>query len=155
MKIEKFSEDEGVITVTEEDYKQQLSRGLAEEEVLKPGQHKFIRGGFQKRHPGFDPSKIEIRYTVTLSLPPEVYDYFAAKTGEEGAGTCADVIQNLLITIAEKDLGKAEAVTPAPDVLLKNPQFIQAVADRVKKKLAKKPAAAKSSSTTKSRRRAA
>ena len=43
--------DTVVIEVTEADYAADIAAGLSEEETLKPGRHKFIRGGFLKRHP--------------------------------------------------------------------------------------------------------
>jgi hypothetical protein len=154
MKIEKTSPEEGYVTVTEEEYREQLSRGLTDEEVLKPGRHKFIRGGFRKRHPNFDPAKVEIRYTVTLSLPPAVYDYFNQRAQQNGAASCAEVMEKILIDLMEKESGaKAPAASTEQEALLENPQFIKAVAERVKKSLSKKSSAASSSGKT--RRRAA
>lgn len=43
--------DTVVIEVSEADYAADIAAGLSEEETLKPGRHKFIRGGFLKRHP--------------------------------------------------------------------------------------------------------
>ena len=43
--------DTVVIEVSEADYAADIAAGLTEEETLKPGRHKFIRGGFLKRHP--------------------------------------------------------------------------------------------------------
>lgn len=53
-------EDDGetvIIEVSEEDYQRDLAAGLDEDEVLKPGRHKFIRGGFLARHPELKPRK--------------------------------------------------------------------------------------------------
>ncbi len=53
-------EDDGetiIVEVSEEDYQRDLAAGLDEDEILKPGRHKFIRGGFLKRHPEFKPRK--------------------------------------------------------------------------------------------------
>jgi hypothetical protein len=43
--------DTVVIEVSEADYAADIAAGLSEEETLKPGRHKFTRGGFLKRHP--------------------------------------------------------------------------------------------------------
>ena len=56
--------DTVVIEVSEADYAADIAAGLTEEETLKPGRHKFIRGGFLKRHPELkieDELKIEER----------------------------------------------------------------------------------------------
>jgi hypothetical protein len=53
-------EDDGetiIIEVSEENYQRDLAAGLDEDEILKPGRHKFIRGGFLKRHPELKPRK--------------------------------------------------------------------------------------------------
>ncbi len=47
-------DDDGVnvtIEVSEENYQADLTAGLSEEEIMKPGRYKFVRGGFLKRHP--------------------------------------------------------------------------------------------------------
>ena len=41
---------EVTMVVTEEDYRRDLRKGLEPEETLKPGVHKFRRGGFLERH---------------------------------------------------------------------------------------------------------
>lgn len=47
-------EDDGVnvtIEISEEDYQADLAAGIDEEATMKPGRHKFKRGGFLARHP--------------------------------------------------------------------------------------------------------
>jgi hypothetical protein len=53
-------EDDGeniIIEVSEENYQRDLAAGLDDEEILKPGRHKFRRGGFLARHPELKPRK--------------------------------------------------------------------------------------------------
>jgi hypothetical protein len=53
-------EDDGetvIIEVSEENYQRDLAAGLDEDEILKPGRHKFKRGGFLARHPELKPRK--------------------------------------------------------------------------------------------------
>jgi hypothetical protein len=53
-------EDDGetvIVEISEEDYQRDLAAGLDEDEILKPGRHKFKRGGFLKRHPELRPRK--------------------------------------------------------------------------------------------------
>jgi len=53
-------EDDGenvMIEISEEDYQRDLTAGLNEDEVLKPGRYKFKRGGFLARHPELKPKK--------------------------------------------------------------------------------------------------
>ena len=43
--------DEVELVVTQEDYEAGLKRGWTDDDMLKPGQYKFKRGGFLARHP--------------------------------------------------------------------------------------------------------
>ncbi len=154
MKIERISQDEGYFEVTEEEYQEDLASGLSEEEVFKPGRHKYIRGGFLKRHPNLDPANVKVTVNITLGLDHEVLEYFKQRAKETNADSYETLIKQVLREAMEKGKqanGPAEK-TPA-DTLLENPQFIRAVAARVKKSLSKKSSA--SSTSGKTRRRAA
>lgn len=51
-------EDDGLnvtIEIADEDYLADLAAGCDEDETMKPGRYKFVRGGFLKRHPEFKP----------------------------------------------------------------------------------------------------
>jgi len=157
MKIERTSPDEGYITVTEKEYQKQLARGLSEEEVFKPGRHKFIRGGFLKRHPNFDPAKVKTTVHISLGLDLEVLKYFKQLAEETKADSYETVIRQVLREAMEKAEPVKEAASSEQQALIENPQFIEAVAERVKK-LSKKSSAksiSKPSSSNKPRRRAA
>ena len=43
--------DEVELIVTQEEYEARLKRGWTDDDMLKPGRHKFKRGGFLARHP--------------------------------------------------------------------------------------------------------
>lgn len=65
--------NEIVVDVSEEEYKEDLARGLYEDEIMKPGRHKFIRGGFLKRRGiDIDPGKIRI----SVDIDPDILSYF-------------------------------------------------------------------------------
>ena len=154
MKIERISEDEGYIEVTEEEYRKQLASGLSEDEVFKPGRHKYIRGGFFKRHPNFDPANVKVTIEVTLSLDREVLRYFEQLAKETNADSYEIPMKQVLLEAVERGKWK-EATASQQEALLDNPQFIKAVAERVKKTMSKKAGSKKTSQTDKRRRRAA
>ncbi|MGH9833823.1 MAG: hypothetical protein ACREBD_18305 [Blastocatellia bacterium] len=156
MKIERISKDEGYIEITEEEYLEDLASGLSEEEVFKPGRHKYIRGGFFKRHPNFDPANVKITVEVTLSLDRKVLRYFEQLAKETNADSYEIPMKQVLLEAVER--GKRKEAAPSlsqQEALLDNPQFIKAVAERVKKTMSKKAVSKKSSQTDKRRRRAA
>lgn len=133
MKIEKTSDDEGYIEVTHEEYLEQLAEGLSYEEVLRPGRHKFVRGGFRKLHPDFDPARATVQYTITLSFPPEVYNYFKQQTPQGDAKSTAEVMEKILLEVAAHAQIESPAEPIVKQELLEDPRFIKAVAERVKK----------------------
>jgi len=127
--------DEVIIEVSAEDYEREKAAGVEEEFLLKPGRHVFCRGGFLKRHPDFKRSDLEPRnIRVNLSLPValDVFKYFEQQAKE----LKADSYQTLMNDALREAMERATKASPppAPDysVLLKNKQFIKAVAERVK-----------------------
>jgi hypothetical protein len=157
LKPDSSGDDEIIVEVTQEQYQAGLERRLAPDEILAPGRHKFIRGGFRKRNPNFDPAKAEVRYTVPLSLPPAGYDFFQQRAEQNGAVSGAGVMENILIDWMQKEKSAETPVVSAEqEALLEDPRFIQAVAEQVRKSLSKKKSAASSrASAGKSRRRVA
>ncbi len=156
MKIERISEDEGYIEITEEEYLEDLAAGLPEDEAMKPGRHKYIRGGFLKRHPNFDPATVKTTIYIRLGLDKEVLDYFKQLAKQTGADSYETLIKQVLREAMTRNKQNAVGVAlDAQAALLDNPQFIEAVAERVKKTMSKKSASKKSSQSAKPRRRAA
>lgn len=156
MKIERISEDEGYFEITEEEYLEDLAAGLSEDEVLKPGRHKYIRGGFLKRHPNFDPATVKTTIYIRLGLDQEVLEYFKQLAKQTGADSYETTIKQALREAMERGEQKpADLMPDAQAALLENPQFIEAVAERVKKTMSKKTASKKASQSAKTRRRAA
>jgi hypothetical protein len=156
LKPESAQDDEVIVEVTQEQYQAALARGLEPEETLAPGTHKFIRGGFLKRHPNFDPATVKTTIYIRLGLDQEVLEYFKQLAEQTGADSYETPIKQALRGAMEK--GKQTTAGLALDAqaaLLDNPQFIEAVAERVKKTMSKKAASKKASQSAKTRRRAA
>lgn len=153
--------DEVIVEVTEEQYQAALGRGLDPEETLAPGVHKFIRGGFRKRHPDFDPAKVKTTIYIRLGLDQEVLEYFKRLARETNADSFETPIKLVLREAMERGKqAKSAVVSSQQEALLDNPQFIEAVAERVKtlsakKTQLKKVVSKKSSPSDKRRRRAA
>ncbi|MGH9767751.1 MAG: hypothetical protein ACREAB_09995 [Blastocatellia bacterium] len=156
MKTKTAQDDEVIVEVTREQYQAALARGLEPEETLAPGTHKFIRGGFLKRHPNFDPATAPTTIYIRLGLDQEVLEYFKRLAEQTGADSYETPIKRVLREAMEK--GKQKPVDLSLDAqaaLLDNPQFIEAVAERVKKTISKKAVSKKAAPSTKPRRRAA
>ena len=83
--------EEVMIDVTEEEYLAEFASGLQEDEVLKPGQHQFKRGGFLARH-GIKPqdaATIHAQVCVVLNLDSDVLTYFEQKAAKSEDDVCS------------------------------------------------------------------
>lgn len=153
MKIEKISENEGYLEITEEDYREDMASGVPEDEALKPGRHKFARGLFRKRFPNFDPATAKTTVEIHLGLDLKVLEYFKQLAKDTRADSYQTVIKQVLQTAMEQ--GRQQPLPAPADALLDDTKFIEAVAERVKRISSKKPAAKKVAPADKSRRRTA
>lgn len=142
MKAKKKS-DEVYIDVTEEQYRAMRAKGIDEEALLKPGRHKFVRGLFKKMHPGYEPKRAKAR--ISIYLDADVLAYFRARASQSNAAPYQTQINNELRAIMEretkansssKSLAKStvKSSRSATDysLLLDDPEFIAAVAERVR-----------------------
>ncbi|NJN95886.1 MAG: hypothetical protein HC875_18155 [Anaerolineales bacterium] len=67
-----------IVDVTPEEYQADLARGLADDEVLQPGRHKFKRGGFLTRH-DLNPEDVTVdpnQVRIVINLDLDVFNYF-------------------------------------------------------------------------------
>ncbi len=124
--MRKTNSDETIIDVTEEEYQADLARGLRDDEVLRPGRHKFVRGGFLKRH-GVTPEEVKQwprTVEIQTRLDLDVYNFFAAQAEGRKVG-------DLINEIARQEMVRQTSLPSAAVELLENPRFIKAVADRL------------------------
>ena len=123
-----------IVEVTEAEYRRELANGLREDEVLKPGRHKFKRGGFLARH-GIKPDQAasQVRVRVSLDLDLDVLNYFKQRAASPNAASYQAQINNTLREVMEKDVasGSTSFVTQT-EALLADRRFIEAVAKQVK-----------------------
>lgn len=119
--------DEVIIEVSPEDYAREMAAGVLAEETLSPGRHKFIRGGFRKRHPNFDPKTAKISVGLYLHLDHDVLEYFKRLAEPPGASSVEAQINQALRQCMAQPL--PASVTQE---LLSNADFIAAVAAQVR-----------------------
>ncbi len=125
--MRKTNTNEIIVDVTEEEYQADLARGLQDDEVLRPGRHKFMRGGFLKRH-GVTPEEVKqwpVTVEVQARLDLDVYNFFAAQAKGRQVG---DLINEI---VRQEMMRQTEALPPAAVELLENPKFIKALAVRL------------------------
>ena len=96
-----------VVDVTDEEYRSDIACGLETDEVLLPGQHKFRRGGFLRRH-GL--------VSAQIPAPVKISIFVGADTDIQNCHGQSDF----------------SSVLPCAEALLADNRFIDAVAMRVK-----------------------
>lgn len=78
-------QDEFTITISEERYRAQKQRGLTDEETMKPGTYRAVRGGFLKRHPELLATQRTPKIRVTMFLDQDVIEAFKRAAAVENA----------------------------------------------------------------------
>lgn len=137
----KAKSEEGYFEVTEAEYQASLAKGLGEESLLKPGRHKFIRGGFKKMHPDYDPKTAKVK--ISMYIDKDILNFFRARASKPHAAPYQTQINQALREFMERS---ATAATTKRAELLEDEEFVGAVADLVQARL---------SSANKDRRKAA
>lgn len=72
------------VDVTQEEYQADLSLGLEDDEVLRPGRHQFKRGGFLNRH-GLNSEDVAIdpnQVRIVINLDLDVFNYFKQRAAQ-------------------------------------------------------------------------
>ncbi len=132
MKAKKKKSDEVLIEVTEADYEAGLAKGIEPESLLKPGKHKFIRGGFKKLHPEYDPKTAKVR--ITMYVDAEVLEYFRRRASDPNAAPYQTQMNNVLREAMDRDqpVGPADRSARAPDLaIIKHPAFLKLLDERI------------------------
>lgn len=129
----KVKSTEIMVDVTEEEYQAELAQGLEDDEVLKPGRHTFKRNGFLARH-GLESkqtaSPVKVRISINLDL--EVLNYFKQRAAQPNAAPYQTQINNTLRQVMEQEqVAATSSLSAQAEALLADPQFIDAVAERV------------------------
>ncbi len=83
--ISQNKEGKTTYTVSAEQYLQQKQQGLTDDEILKPGTYKAVRGGFLKRHPEFLATQKTPKARVTMFLDQDIVDSFKRAAEAENA----------------------------------------------------------------------
>ncbi len=122
-------DEEVIIRIEEEDYEQDLAAGIPEDELLKPGKHKFRRIPPERRAKKEDlhPSNTKVEFQMKLDL--DVLKHFQAQTENEEIESLQILLNEKLRALMESELKLEETKRN----LLNDKNFINAIAEEVKK----------------------
>jgi uncharacterized protein (DUF4415 family) len=123
------NEDGCIIEVKQEDYERDLASGIPEDELLKPGKHKFRRVSPERlaKKEDLHPSNIKVEFQMKLDLDVLKHFQSRAETQEIEA---LQLLLNEKLRAAMEDELKLEEVE---NKLLNDKNFIAALAEEVKK----------------------
>lgn len=113
------------VEITQAEHKQMIAEGADPEYALKPGKHRFRRGGFLERHPDFDPKRVETKVRVTMYLDADIVEYFKRRATQPDAAPYQTQINSALRQVIEHTSGQDKFVIVSED-------FLNQVASRVK-----------------------
>lgn len=131
----KESEKEFVLTVTEKEYQEGLKRGWTDDDMLKPGRHVFRRLS-PERFAKWNSQPRKITVHVNLPLDYEVLEYFKKRAAETNAESLEKFINDTLRAMMEAETkDKAENESAGFEKLVDDERFINAVAERVEKRI--------------------
>lgn len=120
------------VEITQSDYKRSLREGATTEDAMKPGKHTFRR--FRDSHPadGFEePAKVK----VTIWLDAEVVSYFKKRAAEPNAAPYQTQINNELKRVMQSEETDFQPLSLDFDALVNNAEFLEAITERVSKRL--------------------
>jgi hypothetical protein len=123
--------------VTEEDYQAALAKGISPDEMMSPGKHYGVRGG-GLLHQDITPEEWKDISTgkksrITLMLDADIVAYFKARADQPDPASVEAQINDALREVMRREQPGAPHESRA--ALLRDEEFIQAVAERVKARL--------------------
>jgi uncharacterized protein (DUF4415 family) len=118
-----------ILTVSQDDYRKQLEEGVPEEFTLKPGRHVFRPARRLASHQETHPRNCKVR--VTMFLDADVVDYFKQRAAQPHAAPYQTQINATLREVMNGQASGKAGHLAQFDHLLDNPEFIEAVAERV------------------------
>lgn len=113
-------------TVTEEDYQEELARGLTDDEVMKPGAYTVIRSRFRPKPGATDLKNCKVK--VSMYIDADILEHFKNRADQPNAAPYQTQINSELRRTMEN--GSAETAT-VEQGFLNNKKFLKAL----KKKL--------------------
>jgi uncharacterized protein (DUF4415 family) len=114
-KTNKNSKDEFILEVTQEEYDKAMKKGWTDDDIQKPGKHRYRRAKQFAKPEDLLPSNIKV--DVNLKIDLDIFEHF-----EQHHENYQAEINNILRAEMERNLAKEKA----------EKEFIKAVAEQVK-----------------------
>ena len=118
--------EERILEVTQEEYDEAMAKGWSDDDISKPGKHIFRR-----RTRKINPRDAKIKTTVFID--GDILQYFRRRAEQPNAAEFQTQINQELRTAMERDLANEEnKLDEVAEKLLSNPNFLQAISEKLK-----------------------
>lgn len=122
------TEKDFIIEVKQEDYARDLASGIPEDELLKPGKHKFSRIPPERRAKREDIHSSNIKVEFQMKLDLDVLKYFRKHIENEEIEALQLLLNEKLRAVMESEVQLEEV----ENKLLNDKKFIAALAEEIK-----------------------
>ena len=125
------TDKELILEVTQEEYDEAMAKGWNDDDIQKPGKHKYRRTTRVATAEEILPSNIKIQVTLRLDL--DVLEHFKKRALPTNAAPYQTQINAELRKTMEQDLSdEAKEINKNIETLMTNKDFIRAVAEQLK-----------------------
>ncbi len=119
------------LEVTQEEYDEAMKKGWTDDDIQKPGKHRFRRTTRVAKPEDVLPSNIKVQVTLRVDL--DVLEHFKKRASPSNAAPYQTQINHELRKIMEKDLSDEKPeIKKSIKELTSNKDFIRAVAEQLK-----------------------
>ncbi len=125
------TDKELILEVTPEEYDEAMAKGWNDDDIQKPGKHKYRRTTRVAKPEDILPSNIKVQITLRVDL--DVLEHFKKRAADLKAAPYQTQINAELRKIMEQDLAdEAMEINKNIETLTTNKEFIRAVAEQLK-----------------------
>ena len=125
------TDKELILEVTQEEYDEAMAKGWTDDDIQKPGKHKYRRTTRVAKPEDILSSNIKIQVTLRVDL--DVLEHFKKRAAPSNAAPYQTQINAELRKIMEQDLSdEAMEINKNIETLTTNKEFIRAVAKQLK-----------------------
>lgn len=125
------TDKELILEVTQEEYDEAMKKGWTDDDIQKPGKHRYRRTTRIAKPEDLAPSNIKIQITLRVDL--DILEHFKKRAEHSHSAPYQTQINAELRKIMEKDLSEEKVeISKNIETLTTNKEFIRAVAEQLK-----------------------
>ncbi len=125
------TDKELILEVTQAEYDEAMKRGWTDDDIQKPGKHRFRQTTRVAKPEDILPSNIKVQITLRIDL--DILEHFKKRASDAQAAPYQTQINAELRKIMQKDLANENTeIKKNIEELTSNKEFIRAVAEQLK-----------------------